>query len=91
MPQQKQGFRPWGNELMASSVKFGRNYRLTISPAPGDTGDDIIVTMPFTIQFEIQRAAQSSLNYANIEIYNLAPKTRDRIFSGLEHRPSVSA
>lgn len=58
--------------------KFGRNYRLTISPADG--GKPIVISMPFTIEFWIQRNKIASLNTFGVEIYNLSQINRNRIF-----------
>jgi hypothetical protein len=58
-------------------MKFGRNYRLTIYPI--DNGDPIIVTMPFTIKFDINRVFASSSNTMNLAIYNLSEINRKRI------------
>jgi hypothetical protein len=58
--------------------KFGRSYRVTIDPKDG--GPLIIITMPVTIQFTLQRNTMSSLNGINIDIYNLGKSNRDRLF-----------
>lgn len=58
--------------------KFGRNFRLTINPADG--GAPILITMPFTIQFWLQRNTLSDLNRLSIDIYNLSESNRNRIF-----------
>lgn len=58
--------------------KFGRNFRLTIDPKDGKP--PIIVTMPFTLRFSIQRMTLSDLNSCTIEVLNLKKSTRDRIF-----------
>ncbi len=58
--------------------KFGRSYRITIDPKDG--GEPIIVSMPLTVQFWIKRNTMSSLNYMSLDIYNLGPALRDRIF-----------
>ena len=60
------------------SIKFGRNYRLTIDPADG--GPLIIITMPFTIEFWLQRNTLSDLNRLSIDVYNLSEANRNRIF-----------
>lgn len=61
--------------------KFGRNYRLTIDPKDG--GEPIVVTMPFTVQFWVQRNTLSDLNHMSIDIYNLSDATRSRIFQDI--------
>lgn len=60
------------------TVKFGRTYRLTIDPADG--GDPILITLPFTVEFNIQRTQLSSLNVASFEVYNLSQANRARIY-----------
>lgn len=59
-------------------IKFGRNYRLTIDP--GDGGPPIILTMPLTLRFTLQRNVMSNLNFVTIDIFNLSEKLRNRIF-----------
>ena len=59
-------------------MKFNRNYRLTIDL--NDGGQAIVIDPPFTIDFSIQRTAMSQLNHMNLTIFNLAEKTRQRIF-----------
>lgn len=61
-----------------TSAKFGRSYRLVIDPKDG--GPPIIVTMPLTVQFWLKRNTMASLNYLSVDIYNLGPALRDRIF-----------
>ena len=58
--------------------KFGRNYRLTIDPKDGLA--PIIITMPFTIEFWLQRNTLADLNRLSIDIYNLSEKNRNRIY-----------
>ena len=60
------------------TVKFGRSYRITIDPKDG--GPVIIVTLPFTIRFWVQRNNFSDLNNLTIDIYNLSESNRNRIF-----------
>ncbi|MBZ5673715.1 MAG: hypothetical protein LAP61_05655 [Acidobacteriia bacterium] len=60
------------------NVKFGRNYRLTIDPKDG--GPQIIITLPFTTAFWVQRNNNSDLNRLDIDIYNLSEEHRNRIF-----------
>lgn len=59
-------------------MKFGRSYRLTVDP--NDGGDPIVIMMPITVQFSVQRNTQASLNTFNIDIYNLSERLRSRIF-----------
>lgn len=58
--------------------KFGRNFRITIDPADG--GKPILITMPFTIQFWMQRNTLADLNRLSIDIYNISESNRNRIF-----------
>lgn len=58
--------------------KFGRSYRIVIDPKDG--GEPIIVAMPLTVQFWMKRNLMSSMNYLSVDIYNLGPALRDRIF-----------
>lgn len=58
--------------------KFGRNFRVTIDPADGK--GLIIITLPFTIQFNLQRNTLADLNRLSIDIYNLSESSRNRIF-----------
>ena len=58
--------------------KFGRNFRITIDPKDG--GAPIIVTMPFTIRFWIQRSATSDTNPLSLDIYNLSAANRSRLY-----------
>ena len=60
------------------SNKFGRSYRVVIDPLDG--GEPIIVTMPLTIRFNVQRSILDSFNTLDIDIYNLGKSARDRIF-----------
>lgn len=58
--------------------KFGRSYRLVIDPKDG--GELIIIQLPLTINFNVQRDTQASLNHLDIDIYNLSESVRNRIF-----------
>lgn len=58
--------------------KFGRNFRLTIDPSDGLP--PIVITLPYTIQFWVERDTLASLNQFSVEIYNLSKATRRRIF-----------
>jgi Baseplate hub gp41 len=58
--------------------KFGRNFRVTIDPMDGMP--PIIIAMPFTIRFWLQRNTLSDLNRLSIDIYNLSEAHRNRIF-----------
>lgn len=58
-------------------MRFGRRYQLTIQT---NDGNDVIITQPITLQFNVERSTLGTMNSAQFQIYNLAPKTRDRIF-----------
>ena len=58
--------------------KLGRNYRITIDPADGKPL--IVITLPFTIQFNLQRNTLADLNRLNIDIFNLSEANRARIY-----------
>lgn len=58
-------------------MRFGRNYRLTIET---NDGNAIVIEPPLTIDFTLERSTLSSLNSAQIQVYNLSEKSRSRIF-----------
>lgn len=58
-------------------MKFGRRYRLTIEM---EDGDAVIIEPPFSVRFNLVRSTMASLNTADFSIYNLAARTRNRIF-----------
>jgi len=60
------------------SIKFNRNYRLSIDLNDGQ--DEIVIQPPMTIEFNISRAANAQINLMNLSIYNLKDSTRQRIF-----------
>ena len=55
--------------------KFGRNYQLAVE---GDTGT-ILVTLPFTMEFDITRNVLSSANVCSIRVLNLGKTDRNSI------------
>lgn len=57
--------------------KFGRNYNLSITP--NVAAANIVITPPFTIEFDIERNIVGSLNNALIRIYNLSQRNRELI------------
>lgn len=72
-----------------SLIKFGRNYNLYIEK-PGQSlpgslagssglGDTLLVSLPFTIEFDISRKFLSSSNQASIRVYNLSLANRNQI------------
>ena len=58
--------------------KFGRTYRITIDPKDG--GNLIVITLPLTVKFWVQRNTYSDLNNLTLDIYNLSETNRNRIF-----------
>jgi hypothetical protein len=58
-------------------MKLGRNYRLTIV---NPQGDQIDITPPFTLHFTVERNNLATANTGEIEITNLGPNTRGRVF-----------
>lgn len=61
------------------SLKFGRNYRLTIQSG-GDSPTDIVIAYPLTLEFNIVRGIGASLNTLQCNIFNLSEVTRSKIF-----------
>lgn len=61
-----------------SIQKLGRNFRLTINPADGQ--GSIVVMLPFTCRFWINRNIYAALNNASIDLYNLSLANRKRIY-----------
>lgn len=58
--------------------KFNRAYKCTIDMGDGEA---IIITPPLTINFSINRSTSSSSNNLELKIFNLAKKTRNRIYA----------
>lgn len=59
-----------------NNVKFGRNYILNIEL---QSGKQLTVELPFTIEFDVTRNILSSANVASIRIYNLSKINRDQV------------
>lgn len=57
--------------------KFNRNYILTIDAPSFST--PIVIALPFTMEFDIERNSYSSTNFASIKIYNLSKQHRNQI------------
>jgi hypothetical protein len=57
--------------------KFGRNYKILVQVA---TDEVVTVKMPTTINFTVSRNVMSSANSLSLSIYNLAEKTRSKLF-----------
>jgi hypothetical protein len=53
--------------------KFGRNYELTVTVPPMAP---VVITPPFTVEFDIQRNTYSRANIAQFKIYNLGERSR---------------
>lgn len=64
------------------SNKFLRNYKLVYTAPATETEEAIELTIkfPLTCEFDINRNTSSQANTATFRIYNLAPKTREKIF-----------
>lgn len=65
-------------------MKFHRQFQLKIqtfesAADPTTTPIEITISPPFTIEFNIERSANSGLNTMEIRIYNLQPDTRVHI------------
>lgn len=60
------------------TIKFGRSYRLTVEFDDGTP--PIIIGLPFTMQFTVNRRIFSSLNTCYVDVYNLGPQVRELIF-----------
>jgi hypothetical protein len=77
-------------------MKRQRGYRLTIQISGTE---EIVITNPLTIKFDVNRTISNNLNKINLQIYNLSQTNRDRIFqdrfrlndfgSGLEYKRMV--
>ena len=64
-------------------MDYNRIYRLTVTPVDVNgnvRGDSIVITSPLTIRFDVKRMPFAGSNQATIDIYNLNPTTRDRMF-----------
>lgn len=58
-------------------MKLGRNYRLTIV---NPQNEQIDITPPFTLHFTVARNNLATANTGEIEVMNLGPSTRAKIF-----------
>jgi hypothetical protein len=58
-------------------LKFGRNYKLIIT---NPQKEQITVEPPFTIHFTVERNSLATANTGSIELVNLGPSTRNRIY-----------
>jgi hypothetical protein len=57
--------------------KFGRAYELRVEATGG--GPDVIIKLPFIIEFDIQRHRYSSATLSTLRIYNLSETTRTKL------------
>jgi hypothetical protein len=60
--------------------KFGRHYYLLVQADTESKEQTVIITLPFSMQFNIARRLMSSANTAKITLYNLARDTREKLY-----------
>lgn len=63
--------------------KLGRQYRLTVQSV--DVNDNpideaIVITNPITMRFSVNRTLFADINSMDVELYNLAPDTYNKLF-----------
>lgn len=58
-------------------MKFGRNYRLTVEL---EDGEAVVIEPPITVEFNVMRATNASINTGTFQIYNLSETRREGIF-----------
>lgn len=56
--------------------KFDRNYSLTIQ---SNSGGNVEITLPFTIEFDIVRNTLASTNTCSLRVYNLSKINREKL------------
>ena len=61
-------------------VKKNPSYRLTVYPSPKSKEEPFTIEYPITCRFNSIRGTFSQANKCTIELYNLAPATRVKIF-----------
>jgi len=59
-------------------MKFGRAYRLKITDE--ETGDEVLISNPITIQFTVSRHTSNALNELRADVYNLSENVRTFLF-----------
>lgn len=64
--------------MISGGKKFGRQYRVTVDPADGLP--PIVIELPFTVEFWIERNIASDLNILTLELFNLSEDNRRRIY-----------
>ena len=68
---------------ISSGEKLNRQYRLTIQSVDDNDNpidEAIIITNPITIRFSVNRTLFADINSLDVEIYNLAPDTYNKLF-----------
>ena len=58
-------------------MKFGRTYELSVETSDNE---HVVITMPYTIEFDVKRQWLASANTSTIRIYNLGKDTRNRLY-----------
>ena len=66
---------------MASNDRFGRNYSLTVQYGEGQ---NVVIALPFTLEFDVNRNDYSSSNVSSLRVYGLAPDTRNKLRKDLQ-------
>ena len=64
-------------------MAYNLTYRLTIVQIDkygNEIGKPIVIRPPLSMKFDVVRMPMMGSTYANIDIYNLQPSTRDKIF-----------
>ena len=57
--------------------KFGLSYFLKVE---NSNGDMVEITMPFSVQFSVQRSITGGANSAHFTLFNLAETTRNVLY-----------
>lgn len=68
---------------ISNKQKLQRQYRLTVQTVDGQgnpTEGAIVIKNPFTIRFAVNRTLFADVNTLDIDIYNLAPATYNKLF-----------
>jgi hypothetical protein len=64
--------------MSIETTKFGRNYNVLINLP--DIGEVLSIEPPFTIYFNVKRNNLASANTLELDIYNISPESRGKIF-----------
>lgn len=70
------------NEI-SPQAKLNRQFRLIVQDVDENgraTNSAVVITNPFTINFSVNRTIFADVNTLDIDIYNLAPDTYNRLF-----------